>query len=103
MKSIQVLAAALLAAVASAQDAVFTSWQTDNCDGSDIVVTANGNGAKGNFNPEQFSVVLNEINAGFHLTLYSGQDQSNVVERLNSENVGQCFPVGFQSWGIFDT
>ncbi|KAH8180077.1 hypothetical protein LIA77_01596 [Sarocladium implicatum] len=84
-----------------------SSLDCDASGTSGVLINASDPPAKGNLSPAQGSLKLVSLNSGYHLSLYSGQNQSpsgSPSLRVNSGNVGNCWNAspGFQSWGLYN-
>ncbi|KAF2715073.1 hypothetical protein K504DRAFT_486832 [Pleomassaria siparia CBS 279.74] len=82
----------------------FIVYTSRDCSGNGLVITATGNGGKGNFNTQR-SVRINQLTKGWHLTLYSGRSLSGVLTRFFATEVGseRCFVGSWLSYGLFSS
>ncbi|KAJ4358713.1 uncharacterized protein N0V89_003297 [Didymosphaeria variabile] len=82
----------------------FVVYDSNNCGGNGLVITATGSGTKGDF-PTKHSVRILQLTNGWHLSLYTGLQQSGVLTRFFATEVGadKCFVGSWQSYGLFSS
>ncbi|KAL1613241.1 hypothetical protein SLS60_001473 [Paraconiothyrium brasiliense] len=82
----------------------FAVYDSNNCGGDALIITATGSGSKGDF-PTKHSVRILQLTNGWHLSLYTGLKQSGVLTRFFATEVGadKCFVGSWQSYGLFSS
>ena len=98
----EVLAERALAKRANVQ---FTVFKSPDCSGSGTGIGATASGSKGNFSPAQQSIRITQLTNGWHLSLYTGSQQSGVLTRFYAGEVGanKCYTGSWLSYGLFSS